>query len=265
MSIAPIPAHVAVSSASRTKPATAFTPTQNGVEAVSAAPAATATSEKTPKEDKPFSFWDLVDIVNPLQHIPVVSTFYRRLSGDEIGSFARIAGGAVYGGFFGAAAGGVNAIIASETGKDVGETVVSALIGDNKVVPQPEPASQMASVETPRETPKPSIPTASSHALFDAPGSASGKGSITAKSTADTPTMPLIEVRPYPKDPEFSNIKESLPKGRDVSQLPDYEQPAVPAPVSKDKVQQAMMDALIKMQAAENDGDDTSSSSTRYN
>ncbi len=28
------------------------------------------------------SFWDFVDIVNPLQHVPVINTIYRELTGD---------------------------------------------------------------------------------------------------------------------------------------------------------------------------------------
>src|SRR3954464_5938704 len=35
-------------------------------------------------------FWDFVDIVNPLQHIPVVSTIYRELTGAGQSGEARI-------------------------------------------------------------------------------------------------------------------------------------------------------------------------------
>ena len=38
------------------------------------------------------SFSDVLDIVNPLHHIPVVSTVYRMITGDEIGMGARMAG-----------------------------------------------------------------------------------------------------------------------------------------------------------------------------
>ena len=31
-----------------------------------------------------FTFFDFLDVINPLQHIPVVSTLYRSLTGDEI-------------------------------------------------------------------------------------------------------------------------------------------------------------------------------------
>ena len=47
------------------------------------------------------SFSDLLDIVNPLHHIPVVSTVYRMITGDEIGMGARMAGSVLYGGPYG--------------------------------------------------------------------------------------------------------------------------------------------------------------------
>ncbi|HEV7371081.1 MAG TPA: hypothetical protein VGO20_18420, partial [Arenibaculum sp.] len=50
------------------------------------------------------SFWDLLDVINPLQHIPVVGTIYRALTGDEISTPARVAGGTLYGGVVGFAA-----------------------------------------------------------------------------------------------------------------------------------------------------------------
>ncbi|MBY0432231.1 MAG: hypothetical protein K2Q10_13615, partial [Rhodospirillales bacterium] len=52
--------------------------------------------------DEP-SFSDFIDVINPLQHIPIISTIYRSLTGDEIGSAARIAGGTLYGGPLGLA------------------------------------------------------------------------------------------------------------------------------------------------------------------
>lgn len=54
-------------------------------------------------------FADLLDVINPLQHIPVVSQIYRHLTGDSIRAPFRIAGGALFGGPLGAAfaAGGI--------------------------------------------------------------------------------------------------------------------------------------------------------------
>ncbi|MFT5133298.1 MAG: hypothetical protein ACI9SC_001768, partial [Gammaproteobacteria bacterium] len=48
---------------------------------------------------------DLIDIINPLQHIPILSNVYRKISGDTIDPAARVAGGALFGGPIGAALG----------------------------------------------------------------------------------------------------------------------------------------------------------------
>ena len=71
------------------------------------------------------SFFDLLDVINPLQHIPVVSTLYRELTGDTIDPAPRVAGGAVFGGALGAVAGLLNVILQEATGKDVGEHVLA--------------------------------------------------------------------------------------------------------------------------------------------
>lgn len=48
------------------------------------------------------SFSDLIDLVNPLQHIPVVGNLYRKLTQDTIDPAVRVAGGALFGGPLGA-------------------------------------------------------------------------------------------------------------------------------------------------------------------
>jgi hypothetical protein len=66
------------------------------------------------------SFSSLLDIVNPLQHIPVVSAIYRRFIDDPIGPLPRILGGLLFGGPEGAIFGVVNAVIEGATGRDIG-------------------------------------------------------------------------------------------------------------------------------------------------
>lgn len=86
-------------------------------------------AEKKPEES--FGFFDLIDMVNPLQHIPIVGTLYRALTGDEIKPIAQIVGGAVFGGAIGAAGGIANAIVQSETGKDIGDNALSFIRGEH--------------------------------------------------------------------------------------------------------------------------------------
>jgi hypothetical protein len=72
------------------------------------------------------SFADLLDVINPLQHIPVVSTAYRELTGDTISTGARLAGGALFGGPLGLIAAIGNSIFEQETGGDIGKTLFAA-------------------------------------------------------------------------------------------------------------------------------------------
>ena len=41
------------------------------------------------------SFWDVLDIINPLQHIPLLSIVYREITGDTLHPTARVLGGAL--------------------------------------------------------------------------------------------------------------------------------------------------------------------------
>lgn len=66
-----------------------------------------AASEKTETNtlfgEDGFSFGDILDIVNPLQHIPIVNSIYRKITGDTIAPVMQVAGGALFGGPLGAA------------------------------------------------------------------------------------------------------------------------------------------------------------------
>lgn len=96
-----------------------------------------------------FTFGDLIDLVNPLQHIPGVSTFYRELTGDQIDPGARLLGGSVFGGIAGAVSALVNVIVEDATGRDIGENVVALFGGGEKLEDGSAPApSSLASTET---------------------------------------------------------------------------------------------------------------------
>lgn len=84
--------------------------------------------------DKGLSFGDILDIVNPLQHIPIVSTLYRMITGDEISQGARMIGGAVYGGPVGLLGAGLVAAFEEASGGSV-ETHVASLFSDDSEDP----------------------------------------------------------------------------------------------------------------------------------
>jgi hypothetical protein len=86
------------------------------------------TATKTASTDSGESFFDdLLDIVNPLQHLPVVSTIYRSVTGDKIGDVEKVAGDTLYGGTIGLISSLADVAFEKITGKDFGDTVMTAL------------------------------------------------------------------------------------------------------------------------------------------
>lgn len=91
---------------------------------------ASASGEKAGKPlfgEDGFTFSDFLDIINPLQHIPIVNTVYRAITGDKIDPGSRIAGGGLFGGPIGLAAALVSGMVEESTGKDPGAHVLAAL------------------------------------------------------------------------------------------------------------------------------------------
>ena len=83
------------------------------------------------EKNEGFSFFDLLDIINPLQHIPVVNYAYRELTGDTIKPIGKIIGGAAFGGPLGATTALIDTMIANETGKNMTDhTLNFALKGE---------------------------------------------------------------------------------------------------------------------------------------
>ena len=73
------------------------------------------------------SFGDFLDIINPLQHIPVVSNIYREITGDTIKPASKVIGGILYGGPVGGMASIANAVVEEAQGKDFGDQIMASL------------------------------------------------------------------------------------------------------------------------------------------
>ncbi|MBM3599284.1 MAG: hypothetical protein FJX35_13760 [Alphaproteobacteria bacterium] len=86
------------------------------------------------KSPEGFGFRDLIDAVNPLQHLPVVGTLYRAVTGDNIGVGSRIVGSTIFGGPIGFASAIFNSLVEADTGKDIGAHAL-ALFDDSKDKP----------------------------------------------------------------------------------------------------------------------------------
>lgn len=117
-------------SAAKSTPASGTAPAAGGGSA----------SGKTSKDLKlwdggSFDFHDILDIINPLQHLPIINSIYRSEVKDEIGAVPRILGSMLYGGgvvgaLIGAASAVVNIVIEHETGKDLGQHIYTAIFGE---------------------------------------------------------------------------------------------------------------------------------------
>ena len=92
-----------------------------------------SSADYQPKDNKEnnYKFEDVIDIINPLHHLPIIGMVYRGITGDEIKPASQIIGGALFGGPVGAVTGTANAISEIQTGKDLaGNVMAIAGIGD---------------------------------------------------------------------------------------------------------------------------------------
>jgi len=92
--------------------------------------------EAKPAPAHHFSFGDLLDIVNPLQHIPVIGTLYRAITGDTIDTPEKLAGDTLYGGPMGAISSLADIGFKEITGKDFGDTILSWFTGHHDDTPK---------------------------------------------------------------------------------------------------------------------------------
>jgi len=116
---------------------------------------------KTHLDDPPqdFTVDDFIDIINPLQHLPVVSFLYRAITGDEIKPAMRILGDIGYGGPTGFLGSCAEVLFEAIFGADPGSTALSFITGGDEAKKEAEktsdvavdPAAQLASTD-PSET-----------------------------------------------------------------------------------------------------------------
>ena len=91
-------------------------------------------------------FQDVLDAINPLQQLPIISSIYRETSGETISAASRMIGGALLGGPIGFLFAFINSAIEAGTGSDIGGNIVAALGED-------EEETEMASLDMPGAPP----------------------------------------------------------------------------------------------------------------
>jgi hypothetical protein len=134
-----------------------------------------------------FSFRDLIDIVNPLQHLPIIGSIYRWLTGDRPGEAAQLAGNALYGGPIGVGFSLLSAATEDSQGRDLGERTLAALFGSDSKTTATAAASAPATA-----APAPTLAAAPAPALAKTPDPSSTLTSFSAPSPTQRPPMPLF-------------------------------------------------------------------------
>lgn len=71
------------------------------------------------------TFGDVIDVINPLQHIPIIGTLYREMTDDTLSAGPRMLGGTLFFGPLGLASAVANVAVEESTGKDIGDHIVA--------------------------------------------------------------------------------------------------------------------------------------------
>ncbi len=117
----------------------AFDPSQKMMGRIQVAPSApvvpqvaTAEVAKAESGEKKESFFQhILDVINPLQHLPIIGTIYRAATGERLDPVEKIAGDALYGGLWGAVTAVADVAFEAITGKSVEDTVMAWFKGDS--------------------------------------------------------------------------------------------------------------------------------------
>ena len=203
-----------------------------------------------PPSRRGLSFGDLLDAVNPLHHIPVLSSLYRNLTGDAISPAARVAGGLLYGGPAGALIAGVTAGVEEASGGDLLGSAVAALTGEgaSEAAPQTAEAVQMAAAPEPAAPEPPAVEPARPEPARRKPAARSAAPAAPAVEPAAPAAQPVSlamavdaparglrgkDIRAYIAESMPAGMPARMP-GRSSARTPDIArvtpQPALPLP-----------------------------------
>jgi hypothetical protein len=173
----------------------------------------TAAAGASGNQDEGF-FHHLLDVVNPLQHLPVIGTIYRAITGEHIGAVEKIAGDTLYGGLWGAVSSVADVAFEGITGKSVEDTVLSWFKSDSstQVAKITAPVIQVAQSLPSSDTPTlPSGSPATAANPYDGPDVASLSAALSAKGiTGDAAARAIDAYRRAIATPATAPVFASL-------------------------------------------------------
>ena len=125
------------------------------------------------------SFKDVLDTINPLQHIPIVSSIYQSLTGDVASPASQLAGGTLLGGPLGFVSSLFNVIFEQQTGHTVSGALYAAVTGDD--------STQTASADSATPVQTADASDAAASALDEGVGDTQTAAPVTPVSVTATP------------------------------------------------------------------------------
>lgn len=177
-----------------------------------------------------FTFDDVLDIINPLHHLPVISSLYREITDDQISGHARIIGGGLFGGGAGFVAAIANAISEDATGRDLGGNLAAAVLGDETAPDEARAERQLVSTAPEPDGPEPTVaeapsaaPALQGQAALDALYADLASGTSTS-----APPPPVYPSQTEPAQAPPDKIAKPGGPPRVVGQLPAALPPAAP-------------------------------------
>lgn len=197
--------------------------------------------------DSDLSFSDLLDVINPLHHIPILGSIYRAISGDTIKPAAQVIGGGLFGGPLGAMVATIEVAHEQETGKDFGGAILALLNG----APEDKTAERTLVADIANDTLDPAADETGNIAALppaninteDMPEAGTAIDISVAPKAPETAKEDRIYINSLPwLKPEIVNPEKAAPRESVVTA------PA-PAPVPPQAMPGKMMEALEKYQA----------------
>lgn len=179
-----------------------------------------ARAEGRAPKGQELSFGDLVDTLNPLQHLPLIGSAYRALTGDTMSAPAKVTGAAIYGGPAGA--------VASVMGEAIDPTKPA------QTPDKPEPAlafaapSQAAAQNAEENAAQIAAPDAAAHVA----AKTAANDTLTTASVVKSAASPAPAGPPLPKlsSEAFDALIRSFPQGGLSAPAADKAATATPVP-----------------------------------
>jgi hypothetical protein len=159
---------------------------------------------KDGSDEHGLTFSDFLDVINPLQHLPIISHIYRAITGEKIGLAAKLAGDALYGGPIGLLSGGVTSALESGAGKTTGELIAEVardIFG---------PSSPKGDGETPAATQEARL-SDSERAHEDDLAAAMAQMAMAPAAPVATPQLAALAPEAGSTDSESTSVSQAVP------------------------------------------------------